>query len=209
MGKKNFYAVAVGRNVGIYRTWDEAKVQVSGYPNAKYKGFSAEKDAIKFIQEVTHPHIKHEKEIDTILCDTVYTDGSCIDRIGGIGAVLLLKDGRTFHMSGPLRPGMKATNNTAELYAIWVVLTMCKGDVVIKTDSKYSKSALTKPRESYQPGSTLKNKELILEILDLLPGRQVTIHHVSAHSGVEHNEMADHLANFGSTYSEIKLIEHK
>ena len=35
------YAVRVGLVPGIYKTWDEAKVNVLGFPGAKYKSFSA------------------------------------------------------------------------------------------------------------------------------------------------------------------------
>ena len=40
MGKKNFYAVRVGRSgPAIYRTWDECKAQVSGHPGSAFQGF--------------------------------------------------------------------------------------------------------------------------------------------------------------------------
>ena len=40
MGKKNFYAVRVGRSgPAIYRTWDECKAQVSGHPGSTFQGF--------------------------------------------------------------------------------------------------------------------------------------------------------------------------
>ncbi|EQC28118.1 hypothetical protein SDRG_14209 [Saprolegnia diclina VS20] len=52
MAKKGgYYAVAVGRTAGIYRTWDDgAKEQVHGFPNARYKKFTTEADAIAFVQ---------------------------------------------------------------------------------------------------------------------------------------------------------------
>ncbi|KAK6734816.1 hypothetical protein RB195_018168 [Necator americanus] len=34
MAKSGFYAVAKGRKVGIYTTWDQCRVQVDGYPQA-------------------------------------------------------------------------------------------------------------------------------------------------------------------------------
>ncbi len=40
MAKKNIYAVAVGRNVGIYETWQDCQQNIKGFPNAKYKGFT-------------------------------------------------------------------------------------------------------------------------------------------------------------------------
>ena len=41
---KKYYAVRTGRNPGIYRTWDQCKKQVMGYPAAQYKGFATEED---------------------------------------------------------------------------------------------------------------------------------------------------------------------
>jgi ribonuclease HI len=46
MSKKNkFFVVWDGREPGIYRSWEECKRQVDGYPNALYKGFVSEAEA--------------------------------------------------------------------------------------------------------------------------------------------------------------------
>lgn len=34
-----YYAVRVGRVVGIFFTWDDCKRQVNGFPKAEYKSF--------------------------------------------------------------------------------------------------------------------------------------------------------------------------
>lgn len=45
------YAVAVGRKVGIYDTYDECKLQIINYPKAKFKKFERFEDAEAFIKE--------------------------------------------------------------------------------------------------------------------------------------------------------------
>lgn len=45
------YAVAVGRKVGIYDTYDECKLQVINYPNAKFKKFDTTQAAEAFIRQ--------------------------------------------------------------------------------------------------------------------------------------------------------------
>jgi hypothetical protein len=35
--KKKYYAVARGRSVGVYDTWDECNAQVRAYPGASHK----------------------------------------------------------------------------------------------------------------------------------------------------------------------------
>lgn len=49
--KKDYYAVAVGKKVGIYKTWNECKAQVDRYPGAKYKKFDNQLEAEHFIKK--------------------------------------------------------------------------------------------------------------------------------------------------------------
>ncbi|MBQ1194224.1 MAG: ribonuclease H family protein [Lachnospiraceae bacterium] len=44
-----FYAVKVGRNTGIFNTWEECKLQVDGYPGATYKSFKTVNEAAEFL----------------------------------------------------------------------------------------------------------------------------------------------------------------
>ena len=37
--KNKFYTVWTGRQIGIFNSWDECRLQVEGFPGAKYKGF--------------------------------------------------------------------------------------------------------------------------------------------------------------------------
>ncbi|XP_046455643.1 ribonuclease H1-like isoform X3 [Daphnia pulex] len=48
---KYYYAVAIGKNVGIYSTWAECKAQVNGCGFTKYRKFGTQKEAEQFIQE--------------------------------------------------------------------------------------------------------------------------------------------------------------
>lgn len=44
-----FYAVAIGREPGIYSTWDEAQKQVNGFPGNLHKSFMYLKEAEQFM----------------------------------------------------------------------------------------------------------------------------------------------------------------
>lgn len=48
MAKKKFYVVVKGRQPGLFHTWDEAKEQVNGFPDAIFKGFSTMEGAEKY-----------------------------------------------------------------------------------------------------------------------------------------------------------------
>ncbi|KPI87625.1 Ribonuclease H [Leptomonas seymouri] len=54
--KPSFYAVALGRQRGIYSTWDQCSEQVSGYSGATYKSFRTLAEARAFLDE--HP-VRH------------------------------------------------------------------------------------------------------------------------------------------------------
>lgn len=44
-----FYAVKVGLKPGIYRSWAECEPLVRGYPNASFKSFVTEREAVEFM----------------------------------------------------------------------------------------------------------------------------------------------------------------
>ena len=57
MGKRHgggWYAVARGVHPGIYRSWEECKLNVHGFPGARFKQFSSQEQARVFI--ATHGH---------------------------------------------------------------------------------------------------------------------------------------------------------
>lgn len=45
MAKNNYYTVWVGRQIGVFASWDECRLQVEGFPGAKYKGFPTRESA--------------------------------------------------------------------------------------------------------------------------------------------------------------------
>ena len=49
--KKKYHAIRVGREPGIYNSWDEAKEQVTGFSGAEYCSFRLKKDANKYMKE--------------------------------------------------------------------------------------------------------------------------------------------------------------
>lgn len=43
--KNKFYTVWSGRQIGVFASWDECRLQVEGFPGAKYKGFPTRESA--------------------------------------------------------------------------------------------------------------------------------------------------------------------
>lgn len=204
-----YYSVRVGKIPGIYKTWDEAKIQVNGFAGAKYKSFTTEREAIEFMGEINvysndlsnsekvlEPKVtRNTKTISpsqtlSSLGTFVFTDGSCINSFGGYGIVIIENGKCMCKISGSV-PFEKATNNIAELYAIKIALINTEGDITIYTDSQYSIGVITGSMKAS------KNLELIRDIKKLINGRQINFLHVFGHNGDEYNELADKLADEG------------
>ncbi|KAF7337567.1 Ribonuclease H [Mycena sanguinolenta] len=155
--KVKFYAVKVGKQTGVFGTWDECKAHVAGVSGAKYKSFPtrAEADAWLAGTEATSPvkptsasDDKGKKRMmapdvdDETGWDVVFSDGACKGNgqpgcVAGVGVWWGEGDPRNI---AERCPGDQ-TNNRAELIAILRVLEttpQSKKPLLIKSDSTYS-----------------------------------------------------------------------
>jgi len=161
-----YYAVANGRNNGIFMSWDECNNSIKEYKNAIFKKFDTEKEAIDFIQKnnsnidisriqkrnkiTSFFDIEQKKckieNIDEFIPDFyVYTDGACSNNgkenaSAGIGIFFGIDDIR--NVSKKIEG--KQTNNTAELSAIIETYSIIENDIrngkkiAIVSDSEYA-----------------------------------------------------------------------
>ena len=168
-----FYAVKVGRVPGIYKTWDECKTQVHGYPKSVYKSFSTLREAEEFIGVIPTSSVE-EVAIDTL---KVYTDGACSnngksDSSAGYAGY--------FGYEHPLNFQEKLigeqTNNRAEMMAIIRTLQLVNDTdaLIIYTDSMYCINGITSwifgwERNEWKTskGSDVLNKDLWIEMSQL------------------------------------------
>jgi viroplasmin and RNaseH domain-containing protein len=56
-----FYAVARGKQTGIFSTWDECQMQVKGFSGAVFKKFKSQSEAEEFIDKKSEPAKKKRK----------------------------------------------------------------------------------------------------------------------------------------------------
>lgn len=166
-GEEKFYAVAVGREPGIYMDWDEASGAIKGWKAPKYKKFGTRDEAIDFIRahgseeaqswlksQGTEPPTKKAKKTKTsnepggdITEDEpgvlrIFTDGSSRSngRAGATAGVgVFFGEGDKRNVSERL-PGEIQTNQRAELTAVIRALELSKNNAKIRifTDSKYT-----------------------------------------------------------------------
>ncbi|OEU56980.1 MAG: ribonuclease HI [Desulfobulbaceae bacterium S3730MH12] len=212
MAKKKFYAVAVGRQCGIFTDWSITEKQVKGFGGAKYKSFSSRAGAEKWLDDPvyskkaspigkkTQRKVYPEDESTDIV---IYTDGSSLNNPGpgGYGAVII-EAGREKELSGGYR---LTTNNRMEMMAAIVALRQFEtGTKPIKlySDSSYLVNGINKGWvKKWQSngwkksdGQDVLNIDLWQELIKLTENSNVQFRWVKGHAGNVYNEQCDRLA---------------
>ena len=212
-----FYAVANGRNTGIFLSWDECSNSVKGYRCAIYKKFKIKEEAEEFLKN--NINNKDDREplqpiVDNIIEKPhyyVYTDGACSNNgrenaMAGIGIFFGIDDSR--NVSRALEG--KQTNNSAELTSIIELYSIIEQDIIsgkriaIVTDSEYAIKCVGKYGEKCSllesSKRSIPNRELVCKICEIYKNTGVEFIHIKAHTKNHDvhsigNFYADKLAN--------------
>lgn len=199
--KSNFYAVKVGKQPGIYKTWDECKEQVSGFSGAVYKGFLTKKEAEEFLSGKSAVNAGANKGSSVEDVDvTIYVDGSFDADTGvyGYGFVAIFKDGTIKEFYG--------ANNDADTARIRNVAGEMLGAMFAVKYAKNKKCKSVKICHDYigierwAKGYWKTKNKFTAGYADYMKrhGKEIDIlfEKVDAHTGVEFNERADQLAKY-------------
>lgn len=75
--KRKLYAVGIGRNPGIYDSWEDCKRQIVGYPGSRYMSFSiSDKDEAKnYVNSFLNGKIGKKDNYDEYSKEKVKIDG--------------------------------------------------------------------------------------------------------------------------------------
>ena len=133
---------------------------------------------------------------------TIYTDGACSGNpgIGGWGVVIIEDNKNETFLNGG---DNDTTNNKMELTAAIQALKAFekKSTITLITDSKYVKDGILSWIQNWKKNGwktaakkPVKNKELWIELDDLIARHNITWEWVKGHTGNTHNEKADYLA---------------
>lgn len=186
-----YYAVRIGRNPGIYHTWDECKRETMGFKGASFKKFSTREDAEAFINEIEEDK-KESAEKDELV---VYVDGSYrnSDKSHSYGVYMFndeeeytyskrfFKDSDMRNVSGEIKGAMRAMEEAAKLG---------KKKIYLHYDYKGIRSWALGFWKTNKEG-TIYYKNFYDSIKDKL---EVKFIKVEAHTGVKYNELVDKLA---------------
>lgn len=193
---KYYYAVKKGLVPGVYRTWDQCKEQVHGFPGAIYKKFGTLEEAKEFMS-----FDNSEKPISELVKDedvvVAYVDGSydLEDGTYSYGVVIIDRDKEHRFSGRDKNKDMAAMRNVAgELKGAVVAM-----DWAIKNNKKtlylhYDYTGI----ENWAKGNWKTNKEGTKDYKKYYDGIKskldVKFIKVKAHSGNKLNDEADRLA---------------
>ncbi|NNE27382.1 MAG: ribonuclease H [Saprospiraceae bacterium] len=172
--KNKYYVVWVGQNPGIYDNWKDTQVQITGFPNAKYKGFKTLIEAEEAFGQSARGYIKTKRNAhktpkdpkaysSEINFDSISVDAAC-SRNPGImeyRGVHTQTHEEIFRM-GPFEDG---TNNIGEFLALVHALALMKKNNdkrAIYTDSRTGLSWLKNKRVKTTLKQTQKNRKIFV-----------------------------------------------
>ncbi len=133
---------------------------------------------------------------------TIYTDGACSGNpgVGGWGVVIIDDNKNETFLNGG---DNHTTNNKMELTAAIQALKAFekKRTITLITDSKYVKDGIQSWIQNWKKNGwktaakkPVKNKELWIELDELIAKHNITWEWIKGHAGNTHNEKADYLA---------------
>jgi len=218
---KKFYVVWRGVKTGVFHDWPTTHALVDGFAGAQYKSFPTLSEAEAAFRggapargsaatTTSTPRVVRTDHADAVAAsDTViFCDGACDPNPGKAGS------GMAVYRAGELDSlwygayNPTGTNNTAELNALLQALMLASTEiqagktVQVRSDSSYGLNAVTKwaagwkKRGWRKADGEIKNLEIIQELYALYQQIEgdLKLQHVSAHVGIEGNELADRMA---------------
>ncbi|KOY78793.1 viroplasmin family protein [Apilactobacillus kunkeei] len=220
-----FYAVRKGKKPGIYKTWDECKNQVNGFPGAEYKSFKTKSEA-KSYMGIAKPAKKAATNMAKSGSITLYSDGGSRNHGNKLGqhvkdddkaawAYLILRNGKKHYASDG---EFGATNNKMEVLglvnALQYIIDQGWQDESIDAilDSKYVLDSITKGwlnswrRRGWKKsdGTVIKNKNEFMQLSVLLGQfKRLNFKWTKGHADNEGNNFVDKLLN--DTMDDMKL----
>lgn len=228
MAAKKYYAVKKGKTTGVFRSWEECRAAVKGYPGAEYKGFALLEEANAYlgcpgdgsengskdysgifsgdcsgISTKEHVRAGRDEDIPEEGCLLAYVDGSYDDSLKkyAFGCVFLLPDGKIYteYGNGDNEQSLQHRNVTGEMLGAMYAVKVAMVNNYRQLEIRYDYQGI----EKWVTGEWRSRTELTQKYARAMRewGRSIDIRFtkVAAHSNVYYNELADKMAKTGLT----------
>ena len=221
MATKKYYGVKKGKITGVFKTWDECKASVDGFPGAEYKGFTVMEEAcayvgvemntLSFQEEVSAPQQTSAlKKGNLKKCDSelplegtllAYVDGSYHDGLKkyAFGCVFILPDGSIYteYGNGDNPQSLQQRNVAGEMLGAMYAVRTAMVNGYSHIEIRYDYEGI----EKWVTGEWRSKTELTQKYARAMRGWmqriEITFTKVPAHSNVKFNELADQTAKAG------------
>jgi len=193
MEKKNYYAVKLGKNTGIFKTWSECKKQVNGFSGAIYKGFVTLNEAEEYLNLFSETKDEIKSKAEAI----AYVDGSYDDSKKEFSyGIVMIYSGVTDFFLGKFddKSLVDMRNVAGEISGAKETMKFCIQHGIKSLDIYYDYEGIEKWCTGEWKANklgTIDYKNYFNSIKDKL---KVNFIKVTAHTGNEYNEIADQLA---------------
>ncbi len=197
-----FYAVKVGRQTGIFNSWEECKKQVDGYPSASYKSFKTAAEAAAYIGLIPNQKAianANNSPADFVTDNTAiaYVDGSYNISTCEYGyGVVFFYNGEEIHLKkGFPKDDLAAMRNVAgEIKGSEAAISYAVSKHISSIKIYHDYEGISK----WCTGEWKANKEGTIAYRDFYNNakKQLKIEFVKVkgHSGDTYNDIADRLA---------------
>lgn len=199
--KNNFYAVKVGRQPGIYKTWDECKKQVNGFSGALYKGCQTKREAEEFLsgKPMVNTDAKQSSACEDVDV-TIYVDGSfdADTNVYGYGFIAIFRNGtiKEFYGANNNTDTARIRNVAGEMLGTMFAVKYAKNKKCKSVKICYDYAGI----ERWVKGYWRAKNKFTAGYIDYMKKHSKEINilfeKVDAHTGVEFNERADQLAKY-------------
>lgn len=219
---KKYYAVAKGKNPGIYLTWNDCKAQVDNFSGAVYKGFATLQEAESFIESVTgvkadvafeqlklqdieQQDVKGNERLVVVAEEAVSTQEHLIAYVDGsydhsqlryaYGCVLVLQDEEvTLNGSDNHEDYVSMRNVAGEIMGSQQAILWAIENNYKKITIYYDYEGIEKWANGIWKANKLGTQRYKAFVAEKRQEIEIAFQKVAAHTGVKYNEMADQLA---------------
>lgn len=201
MAVKKYYAVKKGKVTGVFKTWEECKASVEGFPGAEYKGFATLAEANAYLGIETRDGAEGDEERPEEGTLLAYVDGSYDDSLKkyAFGCVFLLPDGRVYqeYGNGDREQSLQHRNVTGEMLGAMYAVKVAMLNGFRRIEIRYDYQGIEKWVTGEWRARTELTGKYARAMRDWGRNIEMCFVKVAAHSNVYYNELADKLAKTG------------